>query len=76
MSGEYLAAPGCESAFAENLRDILAFFDGRRLLSVADVRRYTGLGDARTVKRRFPFRDNYISAATLALCLCAGAKAP
>lgn len=55
--------------YRDNLADILEFTDGRRLLTIADVKRYTGLTDYRTIKRRFPFDDGYISAATLARCL-------
>ena len=58
--------------YRENLQDLLEFFDGRRLLSIADVKAYTGLADDRTVKNRFPFTGRYISAATLALHLSGG----
>ena len=57
------------NTYDDNLRDVLAYFDGRRLLTVADVKRYTGLADYRTIKRRFPFDGRYISAPTLARCL-------
>ena len=43
----------------------------RRMLSVKEVMEYTGFADARSVKRRFPFVNGYISAATLAKCLSA-----
>lgn len=59
-------------AYRDNLQDILDFSTGKRLLSVADVKRYTGLCDYRTIKKRFPFKDGYISAATLARCLSGG----
>ena len=59
-------------AYRENLQDILEFSGGRRMLTISDVRAYTGLVDDRTIKRRFPFRDGYISAPTLAKCLCPG----
>ena len=58
--------------YRENLQDILEFSGGRRMLTVAEVRTYTGLKDYRTIKRRFPFKDHYISAATLAKCLSGG----
>jgi hypothetical protein len=57
------------NTYDDNLRDVLAYFNGRRLLTVADVKRYTGLTDYRTIKRRFPFDGRYISAPTLARCL-------
>lgn len=60
--------------YRENLQDILEFSGGRRMLTVADVKAYTGLADYRTIKSRFPFRDRYISAATLAMCLAGGGE--
>lgn len=60
------------SGYRENLQDILEFFGGKRLLNVSDVKTYTGLTDTRTVKSRFPFEHNRISAVTLALCLAGG----
>ena len=59
--------------YRENLQDILEFSSGRRLLTIAEVRAYTGVLDNRTLKRRFPFQNGYISAATLAMHLCGGA---
>lgn len=62
-------------SYRDNLEQILTFTGGRQLLTVAEVRSFTGLKDARTIKRRFPyFVDNRISAATLARCMCGGAK--
>ena len=58
--------------YRDNLQDILEFFDGRRLLTVADVKTYTGLTDYRTIKSRFPFNGRYISAVTLARCMSGG----
>lgn len=60
-------------AYRDNLQDILEFTGGKRLLTVDDVRRYTGLKDCRTIKRRFPyFSQGAIAAATLARCLAGG----
>ena len=50
-----------------NLEDILAYTGGRRLLTLADVREYTGVRDNRTLKSRFSFTKGYISAPTLAI---------
>ena len=58
--------------YRENLQDILEFFGGRRVLTIADVRRYTGLNDYRTLKSRFPFHNNSISAVSLAIALAGG----
>lgn len=56
--------------YEDHLADILDFTGGRRLLSVRDVGRYTGLRDVRTIRRRFPcFRGKYLSAAALARAL-------
>lgn len=58
--------------YRENLEQILKFSQGRQLLSVNDVRQFTGIKDYRTIKRRFPFTGNYISAATLASSMAGG----
>lgn len=52
-------------AYRDTLEDILTFFDGKRMLRQCEVVRYTGL-DPKTVKKRFPFRDGFISATLLA----------
>ncbi len=59
-------------AYRDNLRSILEFSGGRHVLSIGEVRDYTGFRDYRAIKKRFPFRDNYISAETLARCLSGG----
>lgn len=61
--------------YYDNLEQILKFTEGRQLLTVAEVGRFTGLVDQRTIKRRYPFVENRISAATLARCLCRGETA-
>ena len=58
--------------YRENLADILEFTGGKRLLSVKEVKVYTGFADERSLKRRYPFQNGYISAATLASCLSGG----
>ena len=60
------------AGYRETLQDILEFSGGRRLLSIADVKRYTGLSDYRTIKRRFPIKDGCIAAPMLAKCLSGG----
>lgn len=59
--------------YRENLADILEFTGGRHLLSIKEVKAYTGFVDERSLKRRYPFQQGYISAATLAACLSGGA---
>lgn len=63
---------GDQSMTVINESGILEFFDGKRVLSLDDVRRYTGMVDDRTLKRHFPFQGRIISAATLARCLSGG----
>ena len=61
-------------AYRENLEQILEFSGGRNLLSITEVGRFTGLVDQRAIKRRYPFVNGKISAATLARCLCGSIK--
>ena len=68
--GEYMEHP----AYRDNLEQILNYTGGRQLLTVTDVRKFTGLVDQRTIKRRYPFVDGRISAATLARCMCGSIK--
>ena len=56
-------------SYAVVMRDILSFFHGKRLLTLADVKRYTGISDYRTLRRRFPFEGTTISAHALANAL-------
>ena len=57
-------------AYRDNLEQVLAFTGGRHLLTIKDVKAFTGLADPRTVRKHFPLVDGHISAATLARCLC------
>lgn len=61
-------------AYRDNLEQILQFTCGKHLLSVTDVGRFTGIVDHRAIKRRYPFTDGRISAATLARCMCGGGR--
>ena len=62
-------------AYRENLEQILDFSQGRQMLSITEVGRFTGIVDQRAIKRRFPyFIGGKISAATLARCMCGGGK--
>ena len=61
-------------AYRENLEQILQFSGGKQLLSITEVGRFTGLVDQRAIKRRYPFVNGKISAATLARCMCGGGK--
>ena len=61
-------------AYRDTLEQVLAFTNGRQLLNVSDVRKFTGLKDSRTIHRRFGFQDGYISAVVFARQLCGGKK--
>lgn len=56
--------------YRENLESVLEYFGNKHLLSQGEVCEYTGFRDHRTVRKRFPFVDGYISAETFARCLC------
>ena len=52
--------------YRENLADLLEFFDGRRILSISDVCRYTG-HDRRWVQKRLGVKPRAgVSVPTLA----------
>ena len=62
-------------AYRDNLEQILKFTGGKQVLTVSQVREFTGMVDSRTIRRHFPIMNGgYISAATLARCLCGGGK--
>lgn len=61
-----------KQGYREHLEDILAFTGGRRVLSLTDVRGYTGIADNRTVRKRFPIDGHTISAPALARALSGG----
>ena len=52
--------------YRDNLEEILKFTGGRHVLTVNDVRKFTGIIDSRALHRHFPFNGSIISAATLA----------
>lgn len=55
-----------KDGYRENLEQILTFSNGKSLLSLKDVRELTGIKDNRTLKKRYPFSEGYISATDLA----------
>ena len=62
-------------AYRDNLEQILKFTGGKQVLTVSQVREFTGMVDSRTIRRHFPImKGGYISAATMARCLCGGGK--
>lgn len=68
-----------QSDYRDNLEAILDFTGGARVLTVGQVKAYcfgeeqAAHVDNRRVKRRYPFKDGVISAATLARCMSSGA---
>lgn len=52
-------------AYRVNLERIKAAYPDKEMLNVGEVKRFLGI-DRDAVKRRFSFRENYISVATLA----------
>lgn len=61
-------------SYRDTLEDVLEFFDGKRMLKIVEVVKYTGLNH-KTVKKRYPFNDGYISAVVLSRELSKGGKA-
>lgn len=60
--------------YRNNLEQVLAFSGGRQLLTVGEAMEFTGVKHYRTIHKLFPFVNGYISAATMARCLCGGGK--
>ena len=60
--------------YRNNLEQVLLFSNGRQMLTIADVKQFTGIRHYQTLHKRFPFVNGYISAATLARCLCSPQK--
>jgi len=58
--------------YRANLEQIMAFSEGRQMLTVGEVMKFTGIKHYKTIHKLFPFVGGYISAATLARRLCGG----
>lgn len=56
--------------YRANLEQVLEYFDGKQCLCISDVKRFTGIVDSRTAKRKFPFSGTTITASALARALC------
>lgn len=52
-------------AYRANLERIKARYPEKEMLNISEVKQFLGI-DREVVKRRFPFKSNYISVATLA----------
>lgn len=58
--------------YRNNLEQVLNFSQGRQMLNLTEVAEFTGIRHNRTLHKHFPFVNGYISAATLARCMCGG----
>lgn len=55
-----------------NLEQVLSFSNGRQMLTIGEVMKFTGVKHYSTIHKMFPFINGHISAATLARRLCGG----
>lgn len=58
-----------DKLYRDNLERLLEKSQGKEILNLRETAEILGFRDARTVKKRYPFVDGYISIATLARCL-------
>ena len=58
-----------ETLYQDNLERICEKTHGKECLNMNEVAEILGCRDIRTVKKRFPFTDGYITVATLARLL-------
>lgn len=49
-----------KKTYDEVYRDVLRELHGKRLISLADAARYTGIKDYRTLRKHFPFGDDNV----------------
>ncbi len=55
--------------YEDNLRMLREKANGKELLNLKETAAILGFKDVRTVKKRYPFVDGYISIPTLARCM-------
>ncbi len=58
-----------EILYQENLKRLMEKSGGKEILNLRETADLLGFKDTRTVKKKFPFVDGYITLATLAHCL-------
>jgi len=58
-----------DKLYRDNLERLLEKSNGKEILNLRETAEILGFRDTRTVKKRYPFVDGYISLATLARCL-------
>ena len=61
-----------ERLYQDNLDMLREKANGKELLNLRETADILGFKDTRTVKRRFPFKDGYISLTNLARCMTPG----
>lgn len=60
--------------YRNNLEQVLKFSEGRQMLTIGEVMKFTGIKHYVTIHKMFPFTNGYISAATLARRLCGDSR--
>ncbi len=58
-----------ETLYQDNLKVLREKSGGKEVLNLRETAELLGFKDTRTVKKRYPFVDGYITLATLARCL-------
>ena len=61
-----------ERLYRDNLNTLREKANGKELLNLRETADILGFKDTRTVKKRFPFKDGYISLTNLARCMTPG----
>ena len=61
-----------EKLYRDNLDTLREKSKGKELLNLRETADILGFKDTRTVKKRFPFKDGYISLTNLARCMTPG----
>ena len=58
-----------EQLFRDNINQLREKAQGKEFLNLRETANILGFRDTRTVKKKFPFVNGYISIATLARCI-------
>lgn len=58
-----------EQLFQDNINQLREKAQGKEFLNLRETANILGFRDTRTVKKKFPFVNGYISIATLARCI-------
>jgi len=63
-----------DQLYQDNLQRLWERSNGKEILNLRETAAVLGFKDSRTVKRLYPFKDGYISLATLARCITPDVK--